>query len=269
MFLPENIDLGQSEKYVLSIRIKPDGFMFSIYEPGNEMNYCLRDTTFSGGDDLSNNVQRIIFELGFLTQEFKRTNVVIVSKDYELIPAAYFDTKNKKDLYDFTHFNKSGYLLSGLIDKQDVVTLFNLDRNIFDFLSRNLWTPQFYHHSNLIAGLFEDKGKITSTNSKMYLNFHGNFMDVICFSGSKLRHSITFENEPAINQIYYALKLWERFEFNQLNDYLYIAGDADETILTHLQLYIKNVEPINAPSEVFFWSEDAQKAPLDLLALSL
>ena len=209
MFLPESIDLGQSEKYVLSIRIKPTGFMFSIYEPGNEANYCLRDTTFSVTDGLLNNIQRIIFELNFLTQEFKQTNVIIVSKEYDLVPATYHSEKDKVNMYNFAHVDKAGHIISSLFREQDIVTLFNVDKAIFEFLSRNLWNPQIFHHSNLLGNFFEEKGKLTGNTAKMYLNFHENFLDIFCFSGQTLIHSLTYENEPIANQIYFILKVWE------------------------------------------------------------
>ncbi|MFV0418547.1 MAG: DUF3822 family protein [Dysgonomonas sp.] len=269
MFLPDSIDLGHSEKYILSIRIKSNGFMFSITDPDSKRNYCLRETTFSGDDNLLDNVQRIVFELSFLTQEYKRTNVVIVSEEYDLVPADYFDKKKKEELYNYTHSDKVNNVLSGLVESQDVVILYGVEKDLYDFLSRNLWAPVFYHHSNLLINLFEEKGRIRSDISKMYLNFHGNLMDVICFSGSKLLHSLTYENEAPANQIYFVLKLWERFGFDQMHDYIYISGHPDEQIMTKLQLYVRNVERSAPPSEVYLWNEDAQKAPLDLLTLSL
>lgn len=269
MFLPENIDLGQSEKYVLSIRVKPNGFMFSISEPGVDKSYCLRETTFSIGDNLQSNIQRIIFDLNFLTQEFKQTNVIIVSSAYEMIPASYLETKEKEHLYNFTNTEKAGHVLSGLIEKQDTVILFNLEKEIYEFLSRNLWNPHFFHHSNLLINYFEDKGKNFDKASTMYLNFHDDFMDIFCFSGAKLIHSLTYENEPAINQIYFILKLWEKCGFDQLTDSIYIAGKPDELIIIRLQEYIKHIEHLNIPSEIYLWNEDAQKAPLDLLTLAL
>jgi hypothetical protein len=269
MILPESINLEQSDRYVLSIRITPNNLLYSITEPGNEKNYYLQETTFSENDNLLSNIQRIIFDFDFLTLEFKQTNVIFVSKDYDLIPASFFDRKKQKDLYNITHLTKADHVVSGLIEKQDVVTLFAIDKNIFDFLSRNLWNPQFFHHSNLMASMLEEKGKVTGISSKMYLNFHDSFLDVICFSGSKLVHCITYEKEAPANQLYYILKLWECCEFDQLADTIYIVGKPDEMIPARLQEYFKKIERINAPSEIFFWSEDAQKAPLDLISLAL
>ena len=64
--------------------------MFSISDPETKENYCLRETSFSMSDNLLANIQRIIFDFNFLTQEFKQTNVIFVSSSYDLIPARYF-----------------------------------------------------------------------------------------------------------------------------------------------------------------------------------
>lgn len=269
MFLPDNIDLGHSERYILSIRINPDGFMFSISDPENGKNYCLRETTFSTTDDLLSNIQRIIFDLNFLTQEFKQTNVVFVSKKYDLVPAAFYDSKHQKELYDFSHFEKSSHLLSGLIDKQDIILLYDADDKIVNFLSRNLWSPQFFHHSHLTINMLEERGLVAGRTAKMFINLHGKYMDIICFRDAKLLHSITYESEPLTNQLYYILKMWEQCEFDQIEDYAYIAGDTDAAIKNKLSEYIKNINTINAPSEIHFWNEDANRAPLDLLTLAL
>lgn len=269
MFLPESIDLEHSEKYILSIRIKSNGFMFSITDPENVKNYCLRETTFSSEDNLLGNVQRIIFELNFLTQEFKQTNVVFVGKDYDLIPASYFDKKEATELYNYTHFDKVEYTMSGFVDSQDVMVSYRVDKDLVDFLSRSLFNPNYFHYSNLLINWIDKKSKLMKGKSKMFVSFHENMMDIFCFSGLKLIHSLSFENENSANQVYYLLKLWEQCGFNQQEDVLYILGDADRLIIARTQLYINKIENLTWAGEITSWSDDAKKAPLDLLTLSL
>ena len=269
MFLPESIDLEHSEKYVLSIRVKSNGFMFSITDPENVKNFCLRETTFSSEDNLLSNVQRIIFELNFLTQEFKQTNVIFVSKDYDLVPASYFDKKEARELYNYTHFSKVDHTMTGLIDSQDAVISYKVDKDLVDFLSRSLFSPNYFHHSSLLINWIEKRAKFLRAKSKMFVSFRENRMDVFCFSGSKLIHSLSFENENPANLVYYLLKLWEQCGFNQQEDTLYILGEAERLVVARAQLYINKIENLTWAGEITSWSDDAKKAPLDLLILSL
>jgi len=269
MFLPDNIDLGQPEKYILSIRIAENSFMFSIVEPGNEKSYCFRETTFSSKSDILEDIKRIIFDLNFLTQEFKQTNVIFVTEEYDLIPASYFEVKNQKKMHDFIHTNKSEHLLSGLLDKQDIIVSYNVKQEIFEFLSRNLWSPHFFHHSHLMINWLGNKGGLTNLYPKMYTYFHDGMMDLFCFSGGKLTLSLTYKDESAKNLLYFILKVWENSGFDQMTDYLFVIGQSEKLLIKRLEEYIKNIEYISIPSEAYLWSEDVQKAPIDLLTLVL
>lgn len=269
MFIPATFDLSHSEKYILSIRIWQKGFMFSISDPSNKKNFCLRETTFSIETSLLDNIQRIIFELGFLTQQYKETNVIFVSPEYDILPSAYFSGGEKAELYDFVHHEKSDNILTNVLEKQSAIIQYNVESSIYEFLSRNLCNPHFFHHSHLLAQFFEDKGKSVSMKSKMFVYFHDNMFDIICFSRSEFKHCLSFRNDSPNTQLYYILKTWEQCTFDQLNDLLFLAGSIDEYILVELQKYIKNVETLSAPREVFLWNEEALHAPFDLLSLSL
>lgn len=269
MFLPEHIDLAQSEKYILSIRIKTDGFMFSISEEGKGNTYCLRETSFSSEISLFENIKKIVFELSFLTQQYKSTNVIFVSSDYDLVPNPYYQENEKEHLYNFVHSESGEFILSCTNRRQNSVTLYSIEKDIHDFLCRSLYNPQFFHHSSLLVRMFENKENTFNISSKMYLYFHEEMMDVLCFSQSRLTHCLSYNKQHPANQVYYVLKIWECCQMDQLKDIIYIAGTPSKYLESTLQEYIKNIEKTGAPSETFLWSEDAQNAPLDLLELSL
>lgn len=269
MFIPENIDLGQSEKYILSIRIEPTRFMFSISEPNHGKSFCLRDTTFSAGTSLLSNIQRIVFDFNFLTQEFLETNVIIVSPEYDFVPSAYINSQPKTEFYNLVHTDKAERVLCNGNEKYSCTNQFKIDEDVYEFLSRSLFNPKYVHHTSLLLDLFGDKSKSVSLVSKMFLNFHGNLLDIVCYKHSKFMHCLTYADQPASNLAYFILKLWEKYEFDQFTDQLYIAGKPESELKFKLQEYIKNINPVDKPREVYLWNEDALKAPLDLLTISL
>jgi len=267
MFLPLTFDLGQSEKYILSIRIMADKFMFSISDTGNRNNYCLRETDLPSGTSLLENVKKIIFDFNFLTQQYMQTNVIIVSPEYDLVPDEYFVKSQKEDLYKFVHFGSVGNVLYNENLMQNNVTLYNVEKELFEFLSRNLYNPQFYHHSHLLIKYFEEQS--SEVSSRMIIYLHDKMLDILCYSGSQLKHCFTYTDDNPLNQVYYILKIWESCNMDQVNDVLYIAGEVDGSVGTTLQKYIRNIEKTGAFSDIYLWSEDAEKAPLDLLTLAL
>lgn len=270
MFLPPTIDLANSEKYILSIRIKPDGFMFSLKETNGGKNYCLRQTTFDQDESsLLDNIKKIIFDLNFLTLQYAKTNVILVLQDYIVVPEEFYDSKLRQVLYDFTAKADKNFVLTDEHPKYKQKTLYAIDEAIYEFLSRSLFNPHFYHHTSPLINLFEGRAKTTSLHSKMYVNLHEDIVDILCFSGDKFVLGQSYERLTTSEQIYYILKIWESLKLDQLRDQLLIAGQLDDHVSDTLRDYIKNIERIATPSEVYLWNEEAQKAPLDLIALSL
>lgn len=264
MFIPETIDLGQSEKYDLSIRIRPDGFKFLITDPDVPSNYCLRETTFSE-ESMLNNVKRIIFDLNFLTQHFRKTNVLIVSKDYEIVPEDYFLESEKSSLYNFTNYNVSKYLLTHNNSNQHSITLFDIDNELYEFLMRSIYNPIFIHHTNPLINKFQNHNKTENLTSRMFVNFHDDMMDIISFSKEKLLLCQTHQGQHPMNQLYFILKSWEYCKFDQQKDYLYIIGNPFFEIIEGIKKYILNIETLNFCAETFFSNEDMHHMPLDLL----
>lgn len=272
MFLPDNIDLGKSEKYILTIRITPNGLAFSIHEPCMGGSYCYRETSFSNEHDRLSNIQRIVFDYNFLTQVFIKTNVIFVSKEYDIVPHYLLEKNKKEALYNFTHQEKVEQVLIGPDPIQNNLTIFNADKEIYKFLMRSLYNPTFFHHSNLLMKYIEGKNRVADKHSKMYLNFHNEFLDVLCYdSASNLMHAITFQHENGHNLIYFILNIWDKCNFDQNEDYLYILENfagSEQFVLPFLSDYIKRIETIGVPSEIEFMGTDCRKAPLDLLILA-
>ncbi len=272
MFLPNNIDLGKSEKYILTIRIAPNGLAFSIHEPSMGGDYCYRETSFSSESNRLGNIQRIIFDYNFLTQVFKQTNVVFVSKEYDIVPQYVLEKNKKEALYNFTHIEQVEQVLISSHTIQDNITLFNADKEIYKFLMRSLYNPRFFHHSELLMKYMEGKNRMTEKRPKMYLNFHNEFLDIFCYDGlSHLLHAITFQHENGHNLIYFILNLWNKCNFDQNRDYLYILenfADSGNQVIPLLRNYIKQIETVGIPSEVEFMGSDCRQTPLDLLILA-
>ncbi len=270
MFLPPTIDLGNSEKYILTIRIKPTSFMFSLTEPEVGKNYCLRGTTFEQGEEsLLDNIKKIIFDLNFLTYQYAQTNVIFVSPDYVFAPTELYESRLKADLYNFTSLAHEAFVLTDQSPKYDLQTLYEVDEEVYEFLARSLFSPHFYHHTTSLIHLLEGRSSSTNLHAKMYVNLHDGMTDIMCFSGNKFLSGQSYEDLSPSEKSYYILKTWESLGLNQLTDQLLIAGDLEDEVLDVLREYIKIIERLSAPSEVFLWHKDAQKAPLDLISLSL
>lgn len=268
MFLPDYIDLGNVQKYSLTIRVKSDGFSFLIQDIHKRDIYTYQETTFQENSSLLNNIQRIIFDLNFLTDNFSRVIVVVVSSNYELIPNLFFDEKSFANFYKFTHNSKTEHVLVSEQPLPECHSVFGLDNEVYLFLMRSLYAPVFYHHSSLLIDYFSSKINEDKKNS-MFVNFHNDITDLICFNHSSvILHSHTFINENEADLSYYILNIWEKCKFDQLSDLLLIYGyPPGNGVETTLGKYIKEVKNIGLIDQLTDFGEKAQSVPLDVLNL--
>ena len=251
MFIPETIDLGKSENYNLIIRIKDDEFMFSIADADHPDNRFVSGTEFSQ-ETLLTNVQRIIFDFNFLTQEFRSVKVIFVSPNYTLIPDKFFEQKERLNLYNAVNSVEAKYVLSCANKGLNNHTVFAVEKELTEFLKRSLCGPEFVHHTSPLSKLFikHDGEKISS--HRMYVNYHSDLMDVICVSGNKLEHCLTYKGLNVRTQLYFILKLWEQCRLDQMSDQLYIIGDRPEMIDDVLSTYIERICHFDKFDTLFF-----------------
>lgn len=269
MFLPATIDLENTEKYKLSIRIDSRKFMFSLSRSNEGKNFCFRETNFDNtNESLLEKLQRIIYELNFLTQQFEKTNVIFASPCYQLVPSSFFDRKQKEGLFSLSGIGES-YVLTSALPKYESTIMAGVDADVYGFMKRSLYNPHFYNQSELLINYFEGDKKNISLYAKMYVELTDSLLNILCFKNNKLLYAVSYEDLSDREQLYFILKIWESLGLDQLQDQLLISDKIDEAVILILKKYIKNIEKISLPSEVYLWHTDALKAPLDLLSLSL
>ena len=270
MFLPATIDLANSEKYTLSIRIDSKKFMFSLSRPNEGKNFCFRETHFENtNESMLERLQRIIFELNFLTQQFAQVNVIFVSTNYQVIPDDFFEKGEESSLHRFLVDEGPDFILDNKLPKYKVQILSGVDEEVYGFMKRSLYNPVFYNQSAVLINYLEGSKKATALNSRMYVNLSDTIVDIIGFSGANLLHASSYQGLSIREQAYYVLKIWEALGLDQISDQLLIVGDPDDALLSVLRKYIKNIEKVGVPNEVYLWSQEALLAPIDLLSLSL
>lgn len=274
MQIPDNIDLNNPGQYILSVRISSNMFGYSLYDKSTRK-VCFGETPFSTGIDNIEAFQQIIYDSEFLVLPYLQTNVVYVSKDYDLVPTYIIQKDKKEALYNFTHYLPAKHILYSSENIQQISTTYNVESELYEFLARSLHAPEFYHHSHVLMLYLEELNKEQGKKSKMYLNFHDKLVDVFCYDEySQILHAITLDGQNEKNVLYFILNIWAKCGFSQQNDSLILLEGA-ENINLHipsiLSEYIKNIEHIIIPGKLGLNQQEiieGDKIPLDLLILS-
>ncbi|MDR1518071.1 MAG: DUF3822 family protein [Dysgonamonadaceae bacterium] len=266
MFLPENIDLAHSEKYTLSVRLLPNGFSFCIYSPTDPAVFSYKETAFGNRLSYTDNVKKMIFDLGFLSQVFRKTEVVLVSDRFTLLPAPFFEAKSAGEVFGFNFLREEGEtVLCNKLSCNNIALLFGMDEEIHAFLLRSLWNPIFTHPMARFIPAFlacEDE----KNGKRCHVDFQDSMLSVVCLNGDKLLSANVFSYSDASDALFYIVSVWEKQGLNQLVDSLYLSGKVEKQKYTVeiLRKLIKNVKPMNFSLKTPIPQEDAASVPTDL-----
>lgn len=267
MFLPENIDLAHSERYHLSIRLSPDGFLFSIHCPEDPSVFHFQQTGMGNKLSYVENIKKVIFDMGFFSQTFRQVNVTMVSPTYTFVPNEFYDRRQSQNLFDFNFHNAEGIVLSDFSPEQNVHILFNIDEELHAFLSRNLWNPSFRHHTSLLTRLYDTLSNEASGRN-CFVDFHDGFVTLIGFEGRQLLSVNTFQASNPDDSAFFIASVWEKLSFDQSADHLLLSGNylSQQSTVDLLRKLIRNVEVVQTHPKVILSKEEKQLLPTDIIA---
>ena len=223
MFLPDNIDFTESKTYILSIRLTPSGFYFSIHNPSNEKVFYQNNVQFGANRDYLKNIEKLIFDYSFFTYNYRQINVICVDDKTTIVPNEFHEKKLESDFLSFNCFNPKLQIISNEIQELDCKVVWSMDKSVHSFLSRTLLNPKFVNHLSLLVPYFYKLHD--NSTSALFVNFNEDKMiDTIAFSEKKLILAKTFNAKNQLEENYYIQKTWETLQLDVQTDILYFSG---------------------------------------------
>ena len=142
--LSDKLTADHSENYIMSIRLRSGGLSFSAYSPSVSESFFYRDVEFDRTRPYISSLKECFFENDFLTWFYKQVNVVCVTSQYTLVPAAVFQEKQKAGLLAFTFSFPEGRCLSNELKDEQAELVFGVDEDVYEFCSRSLVNPRCF-----------------------------------------------------------------------------------------------------------------------------
>ena len=266
--IPDTLTTDNSEKYIVSIRLRSGGLSFSGYDPSAGGSFFYRETEFDRAVSFISSLKEFFFAHEFLTWTYKRINVICVSPEYSLVPDNYWGDGKEGHLLDFCFSTLELHCLTDILKEQQAKLVFGVDEEVYEFCSRSLLHPFFSHYMTSPLTLWT-KESSASLPRQMYVVIERKRMDVACYAQGKL----LFVNSHPIDQsddiVYYILYVWKQAGLNQEKDQLLLAGESSSRmrVLERLRTYLRHVKPVEIPSEAYLQGTDVTKVPMDLISL--
>jgi hypothetical protein len=268
--LPEHINLNRPESYILTIQVLPQGFAFSIYNPVDDGSYFYYRPEKEGRPFSADDLKEMYFDNEFFSLPFRKVNILNNTGVFTYVPSLVFEEKDKAVYMDFLYPKPKGKLLHQPLPFIGATVIHAMDEGLYEFFHRSFPEAVYIHHTAPLLVYFNERIR-TVNAGRMIVNLNQGGIDVLCF-----RHD-TFElgNHFAINQIddavYYILFVWKQLKYDQMKDFIYIAGQSGgkKQLMDALKEYIHNIIPANIVPTAHFERVDTGSIPFELASLSL
>ena len=244
--MTENIDLTNSDQYILTIRVSTDGFSFSFYHTVDKLFYY-QTYKVDPSITITANLRNIFKGNNFLDKKYKKIIVLLDNAPNTLIPFELFDEEqiNSQYKYNFPELSKQ-IVLFNILKKTSVVVLFSIEKTTYQLLNENLGNIIYYSTTTPFIEYCTGKNQ-QEEGLKLFVNVQRKKTDIICLNRNRILFDNTFACSDTNDQMYYILCVWKLMNMNQGNDNLYLYGNND--LKNKLKKYIREVHNIDICSD--------------------
>lgn len=223
--VPDTLNVTNSEKYNVSIRLWPDGLSFSGYIPSERDSFFTETVYLDPDVPLVQSLKEVFFENACLLYIYNALHILTVSGKYTLVPDSVFSGKDKDLLfaYCFQTDDDSKVLAQPLTDFSSVL-LYSMDNEAYEFMVRSLVNPQFIH---FLSPMLSDwrKKSLERYPKQLYAVIHDGMLDIICFEQGELLFVNSFGYETENDVIYFIMYVCKQLAVSQLEDTILFYGD--------------------------------------------
>ena len=268
--IPEHLHTGNAENYKMSIRLCSDGLSFSGYNPSESGSFFYGEATYDRSKSYIAWLKDLFFENDFFNYPFAAIHVLYLSSRYTLVPNVVLKDKEEEAFLSFTLSGSTQKGIRNAVRGEEMTVVFDMPEDIYEFCARSLLNPTFVHHLVPFLSVWK-KRSAQSIPKHMYVYIHGADLDIICYDQGRLLFANSFPFQDTTDIIYFILYAWRQNGMDQKKDLLLL--DAPKLLRSELQQilssFIFKMESIGIPTEFYLLGSGTDRAPLDLLYLSI
>jgi len=267
---PENININYPDRLILTIYSGEEHFSLSLHNPEEKGSYFYMELTAENQADAFSAFKETFFDNTFFSLPFRKVSIMNRTPLFIFIPNSIYEKKSREDFLQFLLPENQGITLNHIVSYTGISVLYQLPEDVYNFMLRSFSEPEFIHYSAPMITYFLEKVKNIS-NRRMVVNLQGKGLDIFCFSRDTFLLGNYFPCNSLSEALYYILFTWKQLQFNQLNDYLHIAGEAvfKEELIGKLALYLQQIHQLAIPPANHFEGIETDRIPIELAMLSL
>lgn len=268
--IPDTLTADSSERYTMSIRLWSGGLSFSGHVVSTDSSFFYREVPFDRGVPYISSLKECFFANECLSWPYKQLSIICTSPHYLVVPTALFpsDTERQQAWMRKAFVQPESACLSEPLSDKRATLLYDCEETVLAFCLRSFQNPRFTHYLAPLSAYWRAQSK-EALYRCMYVWIEGERMDVACFEQERLLLVNTFTVHQPEEMLYYLLYVWRQMSFNAQVDALRLQAvpSLRMNLLEQARRYLRNVQGVNLPAELYLLGEEVVKAPLDLIAL--
>lgn len=241
----QSIDFSKTEQSILSIRISTSGFYFSIYNPISSTPYYFFKSELDRKKSIVANFKELVTDNPFLSQLYKRVNIVLTNTKSILHPLHLFDNKLCQELFFYGQKsqNSSYDVLYNELAEANQAIIFGVNNVLYKFLQTHFSRPNIYSQTTCLLNYFNKLAKENNCKS-LFIYFENDQMQLYAYKQGQLLLNNVFQSTDINNLVYYILYTWKQLNFSQERDNLLLLGDISDRkeLYETLKKYILSIE---------------------------
>ena len=228
---------SNSETFIGSIRLEPGGLSFSGYQPNVKGSFFYAEEKWDRRGSYIEWIKEFFFTHEWLTLTFQKLYVIQAQADFTIVPLAFYIEQNKDRLFPFVCGHHEDKVISSEWKDAKQIILYSMNK-IFKQIHLSI-----------------DNGKL----------------NIACFAQGSLLFSNYYHVKNLEDMLYYTLYIWKQFNWNAECDQVHICGNANlvNDFAAALRTYIRQVNILGIPSDIYLMGDDLLNAPIDIIALSI
>jgi hypothetical protein len=251
----ETLDINSTENYELSLQVSPDGFSYCLFDAVRNKFVLIR--SFEPEENKyfnADKVDEILAKDDFLPKRYRKTNVVMPSPKFTIVPAPLFDPGKKDEYFMFNHLmNDGNIIISNKLTDPDAFLVFSVSRPVVDILSNFNPGVLPYHQVKPLLNHISHCRKNINGNY-IHLHVEREFFNLIIFDHNLMKFCNSFKYRNITDILYFTLNVFKNLGINQ-EETIYLSGLTEQydDLSSNLSIYVRNVK-FSEPSGNFTFS---------------
>jgi hypothetical protein len=244
LILTNKTNFNEGENGSLSVFISSNALIYSVSSLNFNTVHQLAHIellNISGGGSLTEKIAFLLNNFQLPQKKFDKIVISILTKDFTIVPEAYSNAADLKDLLSFST-GLTEIKNPHLHTIKNVKFCYVFDQELIQYLEKTFARAIIKHAGALNTDLLFSNQSLINCN--LFLGINDGLIEIAAKNNNELLFYNVFSFENNEDVLYYLLFMMEQFNLNPLQTKLLISGQVqtNDALVLSIKKYIKQVD---------------------------